>query len=223
MRINIALDGPAGAGKSTVAKIVAERLNILHLDTGAMYRAAALKAIREGISISDEAGVLKMLETTVVSVENINGVQHTYLDGEDVNGLIRTEQVSKGASDIGVIPGVRIELVKTQRKFAAENDVVLDGREIGSFVLPDAPYKFYITADARERAKRRLSELRLKGEAGDKTLDEMTSEIVARDETDSKRAFAPLIKTDDAVLIDTTHIDAETAAEKILAIIEKRG
>ncbi len=223
MRINIALDGPAGAGKSTVAKIVAERLNILHLDTGAMYRAAALKAIREGISISDEAGVLKMLETTVVSVENINGVQHTYLDGEDVNGLIRTEQVSKGASDIGVIPGVRIELVKTQRKFAAENDVVLDGREIGSFVLPDAPYKFYITADARERAKRRLSELRLKGEAGDKTLDEMTSEIVARDETDSKRAFAPLIKTDDAVLIDTTHIDAETAAEKILAIIGKRG
>lgn len=220
--MNIALDGPAGAGKSTVANIVAKRLGVLHLDTGAMYRAAALKAIRSGISPSDKGKVLEMLSATDVSVENIKGVQHTYLDGEDVTGLIRTHEVSKGASDIAVIPQVRMELVKTQRRFAQENDVILDGREIGSYVLPDTPHKFYITADPRERAKRRLMELNAKGEALTKSLDEMTAEIIARDDTDSKREFAPLMICKDAVVIDTTLLDAEAAADIIISNI-KRG
>ena len=175
-RINIAIDGPAGAGKSTVARMVAEELSILHLDTGAMYRAMALKALRLGISPGDASGVLPLLPKTEITVENIDGVQHTYLDGEDVSMLIRTPEVSKGASDIGVIPEVRIKLAESQREFAKEHDVIMDGREIGSFVLPDAPYKFYVTASADERARRRLLELQEKGLGMDKTLESLRKE-----------------------------------------------
>ena len=133
-RIHIAIDGPAGAGKSTVAKHIAERLSILHLDTGAMYRAMALKALRLGIEPGDAEHVLPLLPRTEITVENKNGIQHTYLDGEDVSVLIRTPEVAKGASDIGVIPEVRIKLAESQRQFAQEHDVIMDGREIGSFV-----------------------------------------------------------------------------------------
>ena len=220
-RINIAIDGPAGAGKSTVARMVAEELSILHLDTGAMYRAMALKALRLGISPGDASGVLPLLPKTEITVENIDGVQHTYLDGEDVSMLIRTPEVSKGASDIGVIPEVRIKLAESQREFAKEHDVIMDGREIGSFVLPDAPYKFYVTASADERARRRLLELQEKGLGMDKTLESLRKEILARDHTDSTRAFAPLVRVPDAVLIDTTNMSASEAAAEVLHRVNK--
>ena len=220
-RINIAIDGPAGAGKSTVARMVAEELSILHLDTGAMYRAMALKALRLGISPGDASGVLPLLPKTEITVENIDGVQHTYLDGEDVFMLIRTPEVSKGASDIGVIPEVRIKLAESQREFAKEHDVIMDGREIGSFVLPDAPYKFYVTASADERARRRLLELQEKGLGMDKTLESLRKEILARDHTDSTRAFAPLVRVPDAVLIDTTNMSASEAAAEVLRRVNK--
>ena len=220
-RINIAIDGPAGAGKSTVARMVAEELSILHLDTGAMYRAMALKALRLGISPGDAAAVLPLLPKTEITVESIDGVQHTYLDGEDVSTLIRTPEVSKGASDIGVIPEVRIKLAESQREFAKEHDVIMDGREIGSFVLPDAPYKFYVTASADERARRRLLELQEKGLGMDKTLESLREEILARDHTDSTRAFAPLVRVPDAVLIDTTNMSASEAAAEVLCRVNK--
>ena len=220
-RINIAIDGPAGAGKSTVARMVAEELSILHLDTGAMYRAMALNALRLGISPGDASGVLPLLPKTEITVENIDGVQHTYLDGEDVSMLIRTPEVSKGASDIGVIPEVRIKLAESQREFAKEHDVIMDGREIGSFVLPDAPYKFYVTASADERARRRLLELQEKGLGMDKTLESLRKEILARDHTDSTRAFAPLVRVPDAVLIDTTNMSASEAAAEVLRRVNK--
>ena len=220
-RINIAIDGPAGAGKSTVARMVAEELSILHLDTGAMYRAMALKALRLGISPGDASGVLPLLQKTEITVESSDGVQHTYLDGEDVSMLIRTPEVSKGASDIGVIPEVRIKLAESQREFAKEHDVIMDGREIGSFVLPDAPYKFYVTASADERARRRLLELQEKGLGMDKTLESLRKEILARDHTDSTRAFAPLVRVPDAVLIDTTNMSASEAATEVLHRVNK--
>lgn len=216
--INIAIDGPAGAGKSTVAKAVAKELGILYLDTGAMYRAAALKAIRLGIDPGDEQSVLPMLENTRVSVKNNGGTQITLLDGEDVSALIRTQQVSKGASDIAVIPQVRIKLASEQRIIAQNTDIVMEGREIGSFVLPDSPCKFFVTASSAERAKRRLLELKAVGKDEGKTLEQLKLEIEARDHTDSHREFAPLKQVEDAMLIDTTCMNI---AQAVKAVVDK--
>ena len=162
-RLNIAIDGPAGAGKSTVAKLLSEKFGILHLDTGAMYRALALKALEQGIDPNDAERVEPMLPDTRLTVEFREGMQHTMLDGRDVNAFIRTGEVAKGASDIAVIPAVRMKLVETQREIARDHDVVMDGRDIGSYVLPDAEHKFYITADPRVRAERRMKEYAEKG------------------------------------------------------------
>ncbi len=219
--LNIAIDGPAGAGKSTIAKAVAKELGILYLDTGAMYRAMALCALRAGVDPNDAARVLPLLAVTEIFAKCIDGVQHTYLNGEDVSGLIRTPEVSKGASDIAVIPAVRIKLAQTQRKIALESDVVMDGREIGSYVIPETPYKFYVTASVAERARRRLAELREKGQYIDVTPEAMQSEIAARDHTDSTREFAPLKRMPDAVLIDTTEMDIPTAVSAVLSRIER--
>lgn len=218
--INIAIDGPAGAGKSTVAKAVAKRLDILYLDTGAMYRAMALKALRCGVEPGDRAHVLPLLEATEIFAKQIDGVQHTFLDGEDVSGLIRTQQVSKGASDIGVIPEVRIKLASIQQEIARLSDVIMDGRDIGSYVMPDTPHKFYITASPMERARRRLAELNAKGEYMDVPLERMCEEIIARDHTDSTREFAPLTQMPDAIVIDTTDMDAQLAVDKVLSYLE---
>lgn len=220
--ISIAIDGPAGSGKSTVSDIVAKRLSILHLDTGAMYRALGYKALTQGIEPSDRERVVPMLETTDVQVELSDGVQRVYVDGVDVSGKIRENPVSKAASDIAVIPEVRIKLVELQRELAKKMSLVIDGRDIGSYVLPDAPYKFYLTADPEERARRRLAELHAKGADMDKTLDEMTAEITARDKTDMSREFAPLTCADDAELIDTTNITAEQVADIIIKAIQKQ-
>lgn len=223
MHVNIAIDGPAGAGKSTIAKGVARELGILYLDTGAMYRAMALKALRRGVSPLDEQAVIPLLAQTEIYAESMGGVQHTYLDGEDVSGLIRTQEIAQGASDISAIPAVRIKLAEAQRAVAQANDVVLDGREIGSFVLPDAPYKFYITATVQARARRRLDELKAKGQCpADLPLAEMEEQIARRDHNDSTRAFAPLVRVPEAIYIDTTQMSEDEAVAAVLCHLPQR-
>ena len=217
--MNIAIDGPAGAGKSTIAKILAARLGILYLDTGAMYRAIGYKAIKSGVSVTDFESVEKMLKETDVDVKIADGVQHVYVDGEDVSGVIRTPEVSKAASDISALPPVRHEMVALQRIIAAKQDTVLDGRDIGTFVLPKAEYKFFLTASAEERAKRRYKELVARGEKCD--LDKIRADIETRDYNDSHRALAPLKKADDAVEVDTTFMTIEEVADKLASYVKK--
>lgn len=221
--INIAIDGPAGAGKSTVARAVAKKLGILYLDTGAMYRAMALKAMREGIDPNDKEQVLPLLECTEIYAKNIGGTQHTYLDGEDVSGLIRTPEVSRGASDISAIPDVRIKLAQIQRNIAHTSDVVMDGREIGSYVIPECENKFYVTASVDERARRRLLELKEKGRDNGMTVEDMAKDIAERDYNDSHRAFAPLLRLPEAILIDTTDLTIDEAVNAVLKNVKNIG
>lgn len=221
--INIAIDGPAGAGKSTVARAVAKKLGILYLDTGAMYRAMALKAMREGIDPNDKEQVLPLLECTEIYAKNIGGTQHTYLDGEDVSGLIRTPEISRGASDISAIPDVRIKLAQIQRNIAHTSDVVMDGREIGSYVIPECENKFYVTASVDERARRRLLELKEKGRDNGMTVEDMAKDIAERDYNDSHRAFAPLLRLPEAILIDTTDLTVDEAVNAVLKNLKNIG
>ena len=220
---NIAIDGPAGAGKSTVAKAVAKKLGILYLDTGAMYRAMALKAMREGIDANDKERVLPLLERTEIYAKNIDGIQHTYLDGEDVSELIRTPEISRGASDISAIPDVRIKLAQIQRNIAHTSDVVMDGREIGSYVIPECENKFYVTASVDERARRRLLELKQKGRDDGMTVEEMARDIAERDYNDSHRAFAPLLRLPEAILIDTTDLTIDEAVNAVIKNLRNLG
>lgn len=213
----IAIDGPAGAGKSTIAKLLAEKLGIVYLDTGAMYRAAGLKALGAGISFSDEKAVKEMLDNTALDVVQRQGGQRVFLDGRDVTESIREHKVSKAASDISAVPCVRYKMVELQREIASRRDTVLDGRDIGTFVLPGADFKFFLTASIDERAKRRYKELKAKGE--NCTLKTVAEDIAKRDYNDSHRALAPLRKAADAVEIDTTSMSVEEVAEKITAII----
>ncbi|MBQ9481254.1 MAG: (d)CMP kinase [Clostridia bacterium] len=214
---NVALDGPSGSGKSTAAKAVSGKLNILYLDTGAMYRATALKAIKCGVDCLDEEGVKKFIDDIDIKIEYRDGSQHTLLDGEDVSLKIRENHVSMKASDISSLKCVRLKMVELQRKIASEMSCVLDGRDIGSFVLPDAKFKFYITADADVRARRRQKELAERGQTVD--FETLKKEIEQRDYNDSHREFAPLKRADDAILIDTSDMSAEEVAEKILGVI----
>lgn len=215
--MNIAIDGPAGAGKSTIAKLLAAKLGILYLDTGAMYRAVGLKALNTGVDISDEAAVEKMLADTKIDVTQENGVQHVYLDGNDVSSAIRENAVSKAASDISAVPCVRYKMVELQREIASRCDTVLDGRDIGTFVLPNAEYKIFLTASAEERAKRRYAELKAKGST--LTLEQIKDDIVKRDYNDSHRTLAPLKKADDATEVDTTAMCIDDVVGRIYAII----
>ncbi len=218
--MNIAIDGPAGAGKSTIAKILAARLGILYLDTGAMYRAVGYKAIKSGVSVSDLAAVENMLKNTTVDVKVEDGVQHVYLDGEDVSGVIRTPEVSRAASDISALPPVRHAMVDLQRIIAAKQDTVLDGRDVGTFVLPNAEHKFFLTASVEERAKRRYKELVGRGENCD--FEKIRKDIETRDYNDSHRALAPLKKADDAVEVDTTFMTIEEVADKLATLISNK-
>jgi len=216
-KINIAIDGPAGAGKSTVAKAIAGKLGIIHLDTGAMYRAAALAAVRKGVSPLDEKAVVAMLPIDI-DVQYKDGAQRVLLEGEDVTEVIREHSISQAASDISKIKQVRLMLVDIQRKIAEKNDVVMDGRDIGTFVLPNADYKFYLTAAPEVRARRRLNQLKEMGQDGD--YEEILKSILIRDENDSKREFAPLKKAEDAVLIDSTYMSVEEVVQTILSAIK---
>ncbi|MBR2029623.1 MAG: (d)CMP kinase [Clostridia bacterium] len=211
---NIAIDGPAGAGKSTAAKIVAKQLGILYLDTGAMYRAIGLKALKLGINTRDISAVEAILPSTSVEIKYVDEVQNIFLDGENVTPFIREHSVSMAASDVSAIPSVRLKLVELQREIAKNNDCILDGRDIGTYVLPDANYKFFITATAEERANRRFKELQEKGQSV--SYDDVLTDIVTRDKNDSTRAFAPLKKADDAYEFDTTTMSIDEVVAELL-------
>lgn len=217
--IRIALDGPSGSGKSTVAKRLSTELNILYLDTGAMYRATALKALSLGIDTFDIGGVSSFVNELDLEIRYIDGTQHTFLDGEDVSEKIREPHVSMAASNISSLKCVRLKMVEMQRKIAASMSCVLDGRDIGSFVIPDADYKFYITASVDVRTERRFSELVAKGHEVDKEL--LKKEIEQRDFNDKNRDFAPLVKADDAILIDTSDMTVDEVVAKVLSYINK--
>ena len=217
---NIALDGPAGSGKSTVAKALAKDYNILYLDTGAMYRACALKALRLGIDPQDEKKVEEMLPLLNVTVEYKEGAQHTILDGEDVSSKIRENAVSMMASHISAHRAVRMKMVELQREIAKKTSCVVDGRDIGSAVLPDAKFKFFVTADSKVRAKRRFDELTARGEIVD--FEQLHKEIVARDKQDSEREFSPLVCAEDAVVVDTSELDVDGVLKRIKALIQAK-
>ena len=219
--ISIAVDGPSGAGKSTVAKKLAEKLGIAYLDTGAMYRALGLKAQLTGVSAGDEKAVCRLLDSTVVSVEYDGFRQKTLLDGEDVTENIREHAISKIASDISAIPAVRKKMAELQRKIASEKDCVLDGREIGSYVLPDARYKFFLTASPEVRAERRRRELAAKGSG--LPFEKVLSDILTRDQNDTNRAFAPLVCVPDAVVVDSSFLTADEVVEKFLEVIGEKN
>ena len=217
---SVAIDGPAGAGKSTVAKRIAKRLGIIYVDTGAMYRALGLKALRLGIEPSDIENVLPMLPGTDISLDHIDGVQHIFLDGEDVTGLIRTEEVSQAASKISAIREVREKLVELQQALAEKTSVVMDGRDIGTVVLPHAKYKFYVTASAEVRAERRYREYEEKGKLDGRSYENILAEIIERDDRDMNREVTPLRPAEDSVIIDTSDLGIE---ESVAAVLEKMG
>ena len=214
MRINIAIDGPSAAGKSTIAKELCKKLGYVHLDTGAMYRCTALKALRKGLAMDDEAGVCKMLEDTVIELTPDGKV---FLDGEDVSKAIREDDVSMRASDVSKLQNVRRDLVKRQQEMARAKGFIMDGRDIGTVVLTDAEVRIYMTASARARAMRRYLQ---NVENGIETSDVETleAEIKARDEQDMNREFSPLRKADDAIEIDTSDLTIEEVTERIYEI-----
>lgn len=216
MPINIALDGPVGAGKSSIAERVARQLGILHLDTGAMYRAFALYALQNGVDPNDEAAACALRGKAEIRVAYVQGSQRTYLNGEDVSGQIRTEEVSMAASTIAKWAGVRQYMVDLQQKLAGEADMLIDGRDIGTRVLPKAKLKIFLTASAQERARRRYEEQRARGM--DVCYEDILRDVNARDAQDMNRATDPLRKAEDAVEIDTTQMGIDEVVEKIVAL-----
>lgn len=211
---NIAIDGPSGSGKSTIAKLLSKKLGITYLDTGAMYRGMGYFALKNHIDPSDEKAVLDLLKKINMEIKYENGEQKVYVNGENVNPYIRENRISMAASTISKIPAVRIKLVQIQRQIAENTDCVLDGRDIGSYVLPKAPYKFYLTASSEERAKRRSKELAEKGQII--PYMEVLEDIEKRDAQDKTRAFAPLVIAENAIVIDNTNMKIEEVLEKIM-------
>lgn len=220
---NIAIDGPAGAGKSTVAKLVAEKLGYIYIDTGAMYRAITWKALVNKVNTTDYDALIKLAENTKIEfvLNTSTNEQHVICDGQDVTEEIRSPAVSKTVSDVAKIGGVRSILLRQQQLLAKNNDVIMDGRDIGSNVLPQAPFKFYLNASVEERAKRRYIELRDKGYKVNKS--EIVKEIQQRDKNDQERAISPLIKVSDAIEIDTSYLKADEVAEKIIQAIKAKN
>ncbi|MBP9038525.1 MAG: (d)CMP kinase [Candidatus Syntrophosphaera sp.] len=213
----IAIDGPAASGKSTTAQLLAKKLGYLYIDTGAMYRACALKAKKMGIDINDEESIRNLLDFIDIQIENDNSKNRILLDGEDVSEDIRADDISSLASAISAIPAVRYKMVELQRKMGEKGSVILDGRDIGTFVFPDAEVKFFLTASPEIRAKRRWLELQQKGI--DKNFSEVLADLVKRDNNDSQRALAPLKKAEDAIEIDTSNMTIEEQTETLYKII----
>jgi len=215
MAMNVAIDGPAGAGKSTIAKAVAAKKGYVYVDTGAMYRAMALYFLRAGIASDDEKSISEKVNEIVVSIKYEDGAQHVILNGEDVTGLIRTEEVGNMASATSVYSAVRTKLVSLQQELAKTTDVIMDGRDIGTVVLPNADVKVFLTASVECRAKRRFDELKAKGANPD--FDQIAKDIEERDYRDSHREISPLKQADDAVLVDSSDM---TIDEVVAAIID---
>ena len=220
MILNIAMDGPVGAGKSSIADAVAKKLGILHLDTGAMYRALGLTAVRRGIDLADEEGITALAREIEVSVAYDEAGQRTLVDGEDVTGLIRTPEVSMAASAVGRYLGVRREMVAIQQRLAATTPMLVDGRDICLRVLPDAPVKIYLTASAEERARRRWLEMKQKGD--DIAYETVLEDLRARDDQDMNRQVDPLRPTEDAVIVDSTCLDFDQVVDKISEIVKEK-
>lgn len=218
--ISVAIDGPSGAGKSTVARAAAARLGYVYVDTGAMYRAIGLAVCRKGISGDDTAGIVAVLPEVQLDIRYEDGAQHILLCGEDVSDAIRTPEIAKYASKVSAVPEVRQFLLETQRDMAKNGNILMDGRDIGTVILPDAPVKIFLTASAEARAQRRYLELHEKGQSI--TFDEVLHDIQQRDEQDMTRAVAPLKQAADAVLLDTSDISLEQSIEAVLRIIRER-
>ena len=216
----IAIDGPAGAGKSTISKKVAASLGYVYIDTGAMYRTVGLKAVRCGIDTRDAEGVTKILPALDIDIRHEGVEQHIYLDGENVSDKIRTPEISMAASNVSAIPAVRVAMVDMQRKLAENHDVVMDGRDIGSFVLPDAEIKIFLTASAEARARRRYKELLQKGERV--SFEEVYNDMVQRDKNDSTRAVSPLVVAEGATVIDTSDLNLEESVEAVISTVRSR-
>lgn len=219
--INIAIDGPSGAGKSTIAKSIAARKKITYLDTGAMYRAVGLKVYLTNSDMYDENQLSNILDNLDLDIKYVNGEQKVFLDGKDVSKDIREHHISKLASDVSAIPACRLKLVDLQRRIAEKSDCVLDGRDIGTYVLPDANVKIFLTASPEVRATRRYKELLAKGQEVE--YDKVLSDINERDKNDSSRAFAPLKKADDAVEIDSSDMTIEQVIAVIDEILSQKG
>lgn len=217
--IRIAIDGPAGSGKSTTAKNVASRLKINYIDTGAMYRACAYYMLEKGVDISNERDVSDELKNMNMTVNYIGGAQHIMVNGNDVTGKLRTNEISSAASKVAVIGSVREYLVALQRKTASLFDVIMDGRDVGTCVLKDAPVKFYLTATVKCRAQRRYKELKEKGISCD--IKEIEEQIAARDKNDMTREISPLKQADDAILIDNTDLSEKQVEDIIISKVKE--
>jgi cytidylate kinase len=217
---NIAIDGPAGAGKSTIAKSVAENLNFVYVDTGAMYRAMALHFLRNEIPAGDEEAICRSAGEVNVTISYENGMQQVLLNGENVSGLIRRSEVSAMASAVSVYMPVRSKLVELQKNLALKENVIMDGRDIGTCVLPEADLKIYLTASSLVRAKRRYEELRAKGE--ECSLEDIEKDIIERDYRDMNRENSPLKQAGDAVLVDTSSMTIPEVVEQILRLFHER-
>ena len=220
MAYSIAIDGPAGAGKSTIAKKIAKELSYIYVDTGAMYRAMALYFIREGIRAEEEEKINQACQNAEVTIIYENGEQQVILNGENVNGFIRTEEVGNMASATSVNGNVRKKMVELQQQLASSTDVVMDGRDIGTKVLPNANLKIYLTASSKTRAERRYKELKEKNV--DCNLDTIEQDIIERDYRDMHREISPLMQAEDAVLVDSSNMNIEEVVEKIISLLKEK-
>jgi cytidylate kinase len=217
--INIAIDGPAGAGKSTISRLLARRLGYVYVDTGALYRAMGLFVLQSSVSTSDAQGVTTLLPKITLELKFEEDGQHVYLNGRDVSALIRSPEVSMASSQVSAIPAVRAFLLDLQKQIAANNNIVMDGRDIGTVVLPHAKIKIFLTASPQDRARRRYEEMLERGETAD--YNDVLADIIKRDKADSGREIAPLKPALDAVVIDTTGFELEKSLEKITSVVKE--
>ncbi|MBQ6380380.1 MAG: (d)CMP kinase [Clostridia bacterium] len=218
--IKVAIDGPSGAGKSSIAKAASKVLGFVYVDTGALYRTVALNALRKGADPKNAEQVIATLENLKVTLGFVEGTQHVYLNGEDVSDKIRTPEISMGASAASAIPEVRKFLFNLQREIADANNCIMDGRDIGTVVLPDAKVKIFLTASPEIRAERRYKELCEKGT--ETTFEEVLADVKQRDYNDSHREIAPLKATEESVIVDTTELDLEQSIQAVIAVIEEK-
>ncbi|RMC41402.1 (d)CMP kinase [Lactobacillus sp. ESL0233] len=219
--MQVAIDGPASAGKSTVAKLIAQKLNFIYIDTGAMYRACTLIAQKHGIDYSNEAEILKAVEAEGIEFQTVNNEQRVYVGKQDVSQEIRTPEISANVSQVSALAGIRAKMVDLQRQMAGKMDVVMDGRDIGTTVLPNAQVKIFLIASAYSRAKRRMLDFKERGIKNSQTIEEIEVDITARDYKDSHRKISPLRKAASAIEIDTTNMTIAQVVDAILAEIKK--